>query len=271
MRIRGLPVEERLIFYRKAMELRRLGYGRRKIAKILGISSSTIGNWLYRGATPIRRPNYDLKPSPSLAYVIGALLGDGTIGYTCPKQGDKRYRYHILHKLRVNDLDFAKTFSEEVAKALGRPPPPISFIEDRRYCVEFASIELSKILGDMRLLKVYVDQFPEAFIRGLFDADGGVALNRSSMRKSHLVIANTNLQLLEYVQELLQRLGIQSRIRKMPDARLTKKPCYGLYIERKRSILLFAEKIGCSVGRKKRKLDELVNWILTRGNEKMWR
>jgi len=273
MRIRGLPIEERLKLYNEAIKLRKLGYGSWRISRILGISSSTVDKWLYYGKNPIRRPfpYYSLKPSPSLAYVIGVLTGDGTLTYTSSKHGDKKRRYRALHILKVKDFDFAKTFSEELGKALGRPPPPIKIADKKYYRIMFHSVELSKVLSDMNLLKAYVDQYPEAFIKGFFDAEGCVTLKRSTMRNSRLEIANTNLELLKYVQELLAKFGIHSKIRRIHDTRLTRKPCYELYILRKRSILLFAEKIGCSVERKKRKLDKLVSWILTHGNEKMWR
>lgn len=76
-----LSIDERYRLYRFALRIRsETGYGKIVIAKVLGISSTTVHSWLYRGSKP--RLNYtpiDTTPSAELAYIVGAMLGDGNV------------------------------------------------------------------------------------------------------------------------------------------------------------------------------------------------
>jgi len=53
MKLKGLPVEERLKFYNEAMKIRReKGWGWRQIAERLSISPATVSSWLYQSKKP---------------------------------------------------------------------------------------------------------------------------------------------------------------------------------------------------------------------------
>jgi len=90
-----------------------------EIAKRYGLAHSTLWYYTKRYNIPRRsrseslkiaykqgrkRPNIvkpDLSPSPTLAYIVGVMLGDGHI---------EEYKKHYRIRLNTVDLDFAKSF-----------------------------------------------------------------------------------------------------------------------------------------------------------------
>jgi len=63
--------------YQEGMRLLQSGYSPYEIGETLGIYWSTVYAWR-RGHKPWSA-KWEPKPSPELAYVLGALLGDGTV------------------------------------------------------------------------------------------------------------------------------------------------------------------------------------------------
>jgi predicted transcriptional regulator/Holliday junction resolvase-like predicted endonuclease len=93
-----LSYDERNLLYNKAMGLRRQGLGKRRIAKLLGISEATVSEWLHRGA----KPPSGIKSLPKP---------------TQRKRSHKRWTAEEREKLK--QLYF-NTPINEIAKILGR-------------------------------------------------------------------------------------------------------------------------------------------------------
>jgi len=126
---RRFPDEERVKIYRKTLRLHAKGYGCRKIAEMLSVSLSTVKDWIAGRSSPYGpeppelpippprpypRPRpVELGPCPELAYVMGAVLGDG-YAYSNTNYGKKI-------ELRAKDEEFVREFARCLTKVLRRP------------------------------------------------------------------------------------------------------------------------------------------------------
>ena len=233
--------------YEKAMELLKKGYSIKEVASLLGIKISQIKNWKYRGVRP-PKIKFLPRPSSSLAYVIGTLLSDGSV----VRKGN--YKYVI--QLKVKDYDYAIGFSKHLSKLLNKSLMNPRKLGDGRWEVTYYSSGFYDWWQSQSLnsLKQYIEHCGEcirAFLRGFMDGDA------CSSKEGGVIVANTNLEILMYVRELLNLTGIRTgKIRKAWEAgkevyikgRKYKatKPLYTLYVNKKD----FVSKIGFSIARK---------------------
>jgi intein-encoded DNA endonuclease-like protein len=278
-----LPRELRMRAYNDVCKLRKRGLPyteiRDEIHRKYGIwiSKQTISEWLRGEHNPyngIRIPSLELlKPSPELAYVTGAVLGDGS---TRKRVGRNSYNFDFFIRLKAKDKEFVEDFGRRLGNVLGRRPIRPKFKEVvGKYYVEAASKTLYELLRkpiDLKRIKKYVEHCKKciaAFLRGLFDSEGCVS------EKGYISLYNSNYEVLVYAQRLLRRFGIEStgpwpHIQKgttMHDPRTgklykTKKDCYCIYI-RAESLLKFYRHIGFSIRRKQKRLEEYLRRVLS--------
>jgi len=270
-----LPRELRIKLYNEVVGLRRRGLTYREVINWVWrrhgvrLSKSHVSYWTRGLHSPLNGryvPSIEfLKPSTELAYVIGVVLGDGYIDKK--KRVVKGYN-RIRIGLDVKDKDFADEFARCLGKVLGRSPKKPRIRYQKRYVVEVASKTLYQLLKkpvDLDRLRQYVEHSEEcmvAFLRGFFDSEGYVN------ERGYISIANTDLVLLTYIKDLLERLGIASTGPKLghPQGRLifdslkekiytTNKDCYCLRI-RAGSNLTFYRKVGFTIQRKRRRLED---------------
>jgi len=97
--------------YDMAMRILESGLSLYKAAKKLGIPDRTLRSWLEGSKPPMAR--WVPRPSPELAYVLGALIGNGTVTAV------PRHNVYMI-RLRVKDWEFAHHFSECLAKVLNK-------------------------------------------------------------------------------------------------------------------------------------------------------
>lgn len=273
-KIRPLPL--RRMLYARVLQLRQEGLTHRKIqtkiAEELGvsISLSMISCWIRGVHTPFRdgcgRPAEDqrlrrVRPCPELAYVIGAVLGDGYTHYQGP--------HHYAVVLAVKDRDFAEEFSRCAAVALCRDKPRRPYWNDymNLWYVNPCSKQLYMLLKgkDIDKVRPFIEHCSDcvhAFIRGLADAEGWVDIH---IRKCRIYIVNTDRRLMEYTADLLKRLGIHATIyrRRMREIVVTRgkiykrrhETLYILTIYRKDALLQFKQLIGFAIRRKQERLE----------------
>ena len=241
------------------------------------ISKSTISYWLRKLPNQPSKGKIDgrlikLRKCPALAYVIGAVLGDGYV----KKEGG----YHYAVVLSVKDYDFALEFGKCAAKALQRNKPYTPYWDRnlRRWTCRVWSKELYDLLSkplQLNRLKQYIEcgkRCVAAFIRGFADAEGSVAKDEANY--GHIRLINTNHEILRYIRELLaEKFGILSKIysrdvldrfsigRNERRYKRKKTRIYVLHIYRKESIEKFRVNIGFSV---RRKMNILTNMELKR-------
>lgn len=272
---------ERLELYNKTISLHKEGLGYKKIARLLNINEGTVNGWLYqKGRHPLTHFRMaNLNPSPELSYIIGVYLGDANITSTlrpllrCKRNRPKR---HII-QLEAKDRDFVQRFARCLCKVLDRKKElPIWHLKKGTYGTHIGSWHLHDFLSqNLDTLKPFIEAFPADFIRGLADSEGSVSLikNRKYPNSKWGVvrIRNTNLTLLQYVQELLKRLfNINSKIyisAKKGSAK-NKKDVWELVIQKREDLLAFSEFINFNLERKKKKLNQTVTILTSKKGEK---
>jgi len=274
---RRSPDEERVKIYREALRLHAEGYGCKRIARKLSVSLSTVKDWVAGRCSPYGpqppelpiptprpypRPRLvELRPCPELAYVIGVVLGDGFCTHT-------NRSYPI--GLRAKDKEFVEEFARCLSIIIRRPLK-VGLDKRRLHYVRTSSRELYELLrkpADMERLKPFVEHCEEcmaAFLRGFIDSEGHIDSHRV------IYVFNTDIELLQYVRELLGVLGIQStELRLHNEAGSSfrdpngqdktwkrRKTVYQFQIRAKCN-LTFYQKIGLTIHRKRRRLEEYV-------------
>lgn len=266
----------RVRLYDEVLRLREQGLSYNKIIneieKMHGerLSTATISEWLRGIHSPYngrRFPSIEfLKPSPELSYVIGTVLGDGTV--VISEKRRKGYNESFI-ELAVKDLEFAEEFSRCLEVVLNRKLQPRYNKSHYRYVVRIRDKTLFELLhgwqNSLEKIKPYIEYSEECkakFLKGLFDSEG------TYDKYNHLRLYNSNLGLILYAIKLLNELGIETsgphlKTRKgtiifqkhYSKSYKTDKDYYYLHIIRG-SFLTFYKKIGFSIPRKKKRLEE---------------
>lgn len=209
---------------KRIVELYLEGYNSKELAKMFGVSSRTILYHLGKAgvirnrseaATLRHNKNVNLTPSPELAYIIGAFLGDGHVGEvkSCERKGKvyKRWRF----RLKVTSREFVESVAE-ACRRIGLRPHIFKcdspyYITRATYQIPYELVVYSKplclllrdIKENLNLLKKYIEGFEKEFLRGLYEAEGSV--NRSGEEISYVTaFANTNKDLIQLVYEMLK-------------------------------------------------------------------
>jgi intein-encoded DNA endonuclease-like protein len=206
-----------------------------------------------------------LEPSEALAYLIGAVLGDG---YPKIKRRFRKGYRHTIIRFEAVDKEFVEEVARCIAVVLNRPPPKLKIRKGtRKYFIEVESKTLWELLKkpiDLERLRKYIEHCEKcmaSFLRGFADAEGSVDKN------GRISIYNTDLRLLTYVQELLRRFGIESTGPRIHTRRgtlikidpitgkiyTTKKDCYCIRI-RSYCNVDFYYRIGFTIQRKQERL-----------------
>jgi len=133
--------------------------------------------------------------SPMLSYVLGVLLGDGSVYY------HKRAGTYVIC-LKAKEKKFVESFRKALLQ-IGLYPSKLYFDKTcwstRAYCLPFFSWYKS-----LRLNQIYnmVVEHPIEFLRGFYESEG--SLNKKTGR---VTIYNTNEILLKIVAKLIKQLG----------------------------------------------------------------
>ncbi|GBC69721.1 hypothetical protein HRbin01_01424 [archaeon HR01] len=276
------PRELRIRLYDEVLRLRRRGLSYRqiidRIQSVHGVrlSKSHVSEWIRGIHSPyngIYIPSIDyLKPSKELSYIIGVVAGDG---YS--KQRAKKYKGYndVRIGLTVKDREFAEEFAGCLSKVLGRKPLKPSYSKHRGwFVVEVESKTLYQLLRkplEMDRLRPFIEHCRgcmAAFLRGFSDSEGSVTTD------GRICIINTDKSLLNYVRELLYRLGIETAEPRLhikagtplKDPRThkkyrTNKDAYRIYVPAD-SRLRFYQLIGLTIERKKKRLE---NYLIKHG------
>lgn len=192
------------------------------------------------------QPN--LKPSLSLAYILGVILGDGCV----TKYYDKSsYGYGYEVRLEVIDEDFADMFTEHLKNIGLNPYRYIRYRRDKSdYCVKARSVVFYKWFHSLNLQDIYnlliSEKQKSMFVRGFFDSDGHATFATSKQ----IGISNSNMNKLRFLQKLCRELGITSTIVKQKQ----KKKMLNI---KTKYFKIFSEIIGSSINRKIHKLKML--------------
>ncbi|GAH24903.1 unnamed protein product, partial [marine sediment metagenome] len=150
-----------------------------------------------------RKYNYpDLSPSPELRYLIGVVVGDGSI----TKIGSD---YAI--RLSAKDEEFVVKFAKTLAIVNRRDSCYPIWRNKRGLLVTTGrSKELYYFIKNVEYYEV-IQTYPHEFIEGFFDSEGSVSKTKK-WNSWHITLSNTKLNLIELTQWMLDNIGIEARI-----------------------------------------------------------
>ncbi|NJE60974.1 LAGLIDADG family homing endonuclease [Thermococcus sp. 21S7] len=277
--LRDLPPSDVERIQERARQLRESGMSYLKIAQELAeefnvsVSKATVLRWCKGSHNTFNKTKrVNLEPSPELAYIVGAYLGDASLS-------ERNYQYRI--RLKVVDREFAQNF-ERAVRAIGANPRA-GFERNRsranRWWVEVTNKELFMFLkGPKEKLFEVGREYPREFLRGFFDSEGSVYVNTKDPRRAAVVADHYNTEVLKLCKELLGTLGIHSTIY-LVKKKGTKvmirgqeyqynNDLYRISIHRRTSVARFAEKIGFSISRKQEKLETFLEAFYSHTSER---
>jgi intein-encoded DNA endonuclease-like protein len=224
------------------------------------------------------KPIRQYLPSSSLAYLMGAIKGDGCV--SCYVRRKSKVRVYSI-QLSTVDYMFAYQVRKSVGEVIGRYPKVQTVFQHHTsasagkkiFRLGFCDKSLYALLSQpIDNLRSYIEAYPADFLRGFFDAEGsawavhrrntkrmvfrngGVHFVNRNYREYVVKFSNTNKCLLEYISQLLINMGVLPApkiVETMGNLGSNRKICYNLHIYRKDSVRKFMILIGSSIPRKR--------------------
>jgi len=199
-----------------------------KIADLYGVGHSTIMYYLKKYGIPTRKIMKGFKPrldpSPELAYIIGVLLGDGTVS-KCRTVNRRRnaVSYHYVIRLAVTDEAFAREFYEALTKIGLRPKiyfyprkPNEKMLSDpsrcrARWIVYAENKEFYTFFKNLKIedIEKIISGYEPHFIRGFYESEGCVDISPKEYR---VRMVNTKKEIINLVNRVLIKLGFSTSL-----------------------------------------------------------
>ena len=187
--------------YKKAMKLLK-NLGLTETCRVLGWPTTRAALLYFWKKGKYKPPlaRWIPKSSKELAYVIGVLLGDGSLYIN-------NHRYKI--GLGVKDLEFAEIFSKNMARLLNKKVvKPYWNKSINTWVVVYTSKAFYIWYKQQNLdtLKSYIEYSRDTvanFLRGLYDSEGNHYVYKKKYNQIRL--CNNDKDLLRYVQHLLEK------------------------------------------------------------------
>lgn len=266
-RIVVTPLEKRLEAYERFQELLARGKSThevvRTISKRFGVSQSAVYAWT-KGTSPFGRRSGRIIHTKELFFVIGALLGDGSI-----------YLWKNSYQIwLLGEREFCMKYAEKVSACTSnRKPKTYPYRGRNVWFVKFQNAELYLL---MRGIRENINILTELLIRGdrsmnslqliegFFDAEGCVKVIKEKVRRTpkiNLDFSNTNLTLLEFIRrELKYALDIEGRLTSQKDKRPNRQIMHHLRIYSKYAIREFLLRVS-TIKLKPEKVQYVENWL----------
>ncbi len=198
----------------------------KQIAKLYGVSDVTVLRWMnkcgvarrdrsaaarLRMSSPEVRRQLSMKlrkkftphPSPTLAYVLGVLLGDGSVYKIRSARGS--HSYHV--SLYVKDRIFAEKFAVALTE-IGLDPR-FYFCKNgffRAEAINGGFYEWYKALS-LEQICLLVRGCEDRLVCGFYESEGSIGVNESRLR---IQIGNKHKKLLFMIQNILHNWNIKS-------------------------------------------------------------
>ena len=266
-RIAVTPLEKRIEAYEKVQEL----LSRNKstyavvhtISKQFGVSQSTVYAWT-KGRSPLGRRSGRIAYTKELFYVIGSILGDGSIyfwknGYTIWLLGEREF---CLKYARI----IPSCTSSRSATAYPYRGRNVWFVKFHNAELYFLIRQIRKDLGILsNLLKCgNISANRVNLIEGFFDAEGCVKVIKERVRRTPKIcldFSNTDANLLDLIQKALKcALGIEATLTSQKDKRPNRKMMYHLRIYSKDGVRKFFQHLS-TIKNNSEKARHVENWL----------
>ncbi|MEW6592370.1 MAG: LAGLIDADG family homing endonuclease [Candidatus Hadarchaeota archaeon] len=194
-----------------------------KIARLYGVHPNTIITWMKKHGLARRDRKVALKlmarpfvpnPGPALAYVLGVLLGDGSVYVRKRKSGKRTYHTQLC----VKDKEFAKKFVIAL-KEIGLNPsvPHLAsngcyqvLAVSRNFYEWYKSLCFEDESPDLVKIRLVIKKFESQFVCGFYESEGSMSFSKSG--KLRMRIGNRRGELLLMVQDILKCYGIKSSL-----------------------------------------------------------
>jgi intein-encoded DNA endonuclease-like protein len=209
-------------------ELNDKGYTEEEIAKTLKVDRKTLRRICREANINLkvyhygRRVKPDLTSSPHLAYLLGALLGDGCVF--------NKGSCNIV-SLKVNEYQFAYNVYEAM-KRIGLRPRLRQSRNNNNGKMMWLTCAISKnfcnwykSLTPEDIEKIAV-KYPKDFLRGFYEAEGCAYLRQK--KGLSVTFSNNNLNLIEIAKECLAVLGYRCSVYTSRKGNYA--PTYHLYV-----------------------------------------
>ena len=196
--------------------------------------------------------------SSTFGYIFGVFCGDG---YARIQRAKGRTSGEIV--LKVNDEDFAQNFKNHLELWSNRAGK-LKF-DGRRYCAHLYSISHAEVILRFNIEQVFLqnNEFKYAFLRGLFDSDGGIVaknLSERSKAKRWLHFSNSDAQIIYAVRKLLREFGLKySFTSRIHSGFGSKRIQYEIKIYNLQGLFFYYKNIGFSIQRKREDLKKAIN------------
>lgn len=247
------PVQMRKELHDIVVELRSQGLtysqiiDRVLVEKGVRLRKSHVSGWVTGRHHPYGSTHeFDLVPTPELAYVTGVAKGDAS-------QSIQTWNYRI--RLRVSDKEFAEEFDRCACAVLRCRRHSVRWIPNKGlWSVQVGSVLLYRFLeqslSHLRHFVSHCERCAASFLREVFDSE-------ASMSSRSLTVSNTNMSLLRLSKRLLKGLGIATtgpRIMRRGGREVmikgkmyhANKNIYLLYV-RTSSLVTYARRIGFAI------------------------
>ena len=176
-----------------------------------------------------KSPSNQIKPvldeSPTLAYAVGVILGDG---WTY-----KRGHFYTIG-LEVSDKKFCESFHVALKKLNLNP----SMFHSRGYWRTVCSSKLFYLWLeslDINHINKISKKYPEDFLRGFYESEGHLSVYKSKeyyFTRTSIIICNTKKEWMYLIRSLLESLDFHPKIYNIASQKPKWKPLWRLVLAR---------------------------------------
>jgi intein-encoded DNA endonuclease-like protein len=224
----NIPWNKKNLNVQLIKELNDKGCTEKEIAKILNVDRHTVRRVCRENGVKLKiyrfdkRVKPDLSSSPHLAYLLGALLGDGNVF----SKGTRN-----IASLKVSEYRFAYNVCEAM-KTIGLRPRLrqsknnyngnmmwLTYAISKNFCGWYKSLTYADI-------KKIAVKHPKDFLRGFYESEGCAHLRQK--RRLSVTFANDDLNLIEIAKDCLAVLGYKCSIHTSRKGNYA--PTYHLYV-----------------------------------------
>ncbi len=196
--------------------------------------------------------------SSTFAYIFGVVCGDG---YARVRKAKGRTSGEII--LKVNDEDFAQTFKDYLERWSDRTAK-LKY-DGKRHCTYLCSKFHAGIILNYDIEQIFLqnNDFKYAFLRGLFDSDGGIVaknLNERRKAKRWLHFSNSDAQIIYAVRKLFREFGLKySFTSRIHSGFGSERIQYEIKVYNLQGLFFYYKNIGFSIQRKQEDLKKTIS------------
>lgn len=216
----------------------------------------------------ILEKEFDRSPSPTLAYILGVVYGDGSVGKFRKRKKERKWaggEFSYKVQLQVVDKEFAESFKAALEN-IGLNPHlskvvPKRTNERNRWGVVANSKPFYSWFKNLTYEDVWLflktREMKREFIRGFYESEGSLAKayeemegGRGSSKSWNIIIGNTDKRLTKLVNKIAEALGFTFHFHEYEKKTASAGKYYVLSLGRFKEIKNFLRQINPVIPRK---------------------